>query len=51
MIQGRTCHVPFHAKLTHAYVGIDKGSNFMFVKAMVRTFHLDDLTGYPYTNT
>jgi len=51
MIQGRTMQVPFVADIKNADVNIDKGANFLFIKAMVDEIAIDDLSGYPYTNT
>ena len=51
MIQGRTKQVPFVALLNNADINIDKGGNFFFIKAMVDSMTVDDITGYPKTNT
>ncbi len=51
MIQGRTMQVPFVAQIKGADVNIDKGGNFFFIKAVVDQITVDDLTGYPNTNT
>ncbi len=51
MIQGRTKQVPFIAELKNTLVNIDKGKNFLFVKAKVQDIAVYDVTGYPETNT
>ncbi len=43
--------VPFVAELTKAEINIDKGANFFFIKADVNSINIDDITGYPNTNT
>lgn len=51
MIQGRTKQVPFVAELKNTELNIEKGKNFMFIKAKVQNISIYDITGYPNTNT
>lgn len=51
MIQGRTKQVPFVAELKNTELNIEKGKNFLFIKAKVQNISIYDITGYPNTNT
>lgn len=51
MLMARTMQVPFLAELQHAHINIDKGGNFFFIKALLDSLLVSDLTGYPNTNT
>ena len=51
MLMARTMQVPFLAELQHAHINIDKGGNFFFIKVLLDSLLVSDLTGYPNTNT